>query len=46
MELYVSNNWTERYGNSYIAEAVVWSENDNRAMIYTVGLTAEERTPT
>jgi hypothetical protein len=42
MELYVSNSWTERYGNSYIAEAVVWSENGNHATIYTVGLTAEE----
>ena len=42
MELYVNNNWTERYTNSYIAEAIMWSENGNHAAIYTVGITAEE----
>ena len=42
MELYINNSWTERYGKSYIAEAIAWSENDNHATIYTVGLTAEE----
>ncbi len=42
MELYVNSNWTECYGNSYIAEAIAWSENGNHATIYTVGLTAEE----
>ena len=42
MELYVNNNWTERYTNSYIAEAVAWSENGNHAAIYTTGTTAKE----
>jgi hypothetical protein len=42
MELYVNNNWTERYPNSYIAEAIMWSENGNNAAIYTMGITAEE----
>ena len=42
MELYINTKWTECYGNSYIAEAVAWSENGNHASIYTTGLTAEE----
>ena len=42
MELYINNNWTECYGNSYIAEAIAWSENGNHATIYAVGTTAEE----
>jgi hypothetical protein len=42
MELYVNNNWTERYTNSYIAEAIMWSENGNHTAIYTMGNTAEE----
>ena len=42
MELYINNNWTECYGNSYIAEAIAWSENGNHATIYAVGGTAEE----
>lgn len=42
MELYINSNWTECYGNSYIAEAIAWSENGNHATIYTMGITAEE----
>jgi hypothetical protein len=42
MELYINRNWTKRYANAYIAEAVAWSENDNHATIYTVGTTVEE----
>jgi hypothetical protein len=42
MELYANRNWTERYGNVYIAEAIACSENGNHATIYTVGLTAGE----
>jgi hypothetical protein len=42
MELYVNSNWTKRYGNAYIAEAIAWSENGNHASIYTMGVTAEE----
>ena len=42
MELYINSNWTERYGNAYIAEAIACSENGNHATIYTLGLTAEE----
>lgn len=42
MELYVNNKWTACFGNSYIAEAIAWSENGNHAAIYTTGNTAEE----
>ena len=42
MELYVNRNWTERYANSYIAEAIAWSETGNHATIYSIGTTAEE----
>jgi hypothetical protein len=42
MELYINNKWTECYGNSYIAEAIAWSENGNHASIYTTGATAQE----
>jgi hypothetical protein len=42
MELYINNKWTECYGNSYIAEAIAWSETGNHATIYTTGATAEE----
>jgi hypothetical protein len=42
MELYINDSWTERYANTYIAEAVAWSENGNHAGIYTTGVTAQE----
>jgi hypothetical protein len=42
MELYVNNRWTECYGDSYIAEAIAWSESGNHASIYTTGATANE----
>jgi hypothetical protein len=42
MELYINHKWTERYGNSYSAEAIAWSGNGNHATIYTTGATAEE----
>ena len=42
MELYVNSNWTECFGNTYIAEAIVWSENGNHATVYTTGTTAKE----
>jgi hypothetical protein len=42
MELYANSNWTECYANSYIAEAIAWSENGNHATIYAQGGTAEE----
>jgi len=42
MELYINNKWTQCYGDSYIAEAIAWSENGNHATIYTTGATAEE----
>jgi len=42
MELYVNSNWTERYGNSYTAEAIAWSENGNHATISTTGRTVQE----
>jgi hypothetical protein len=42
MELYINDEWTKCYGNSYVAEAIVWSENGNHASIYSTGGTAEE----
>jgi len=42
MELYVNSNWTECFGNTYIAEAIAWSENGNHATVYTTGTTAKE----
>ena len=42
MELYINRNWTERYANAYIAEAIAWSETGNHATISSVGITAEE----
>jgi hypothetical protein len=42
VELYINNKWTECYGNSYIAEAIAWSDNGNHAAIYITGATAEE----
>ena len=41
MELYINSTWTERYGNSYIAEAIAWSETGNHVTIYAQGATAE-----
>ena len=34
--------YQQQLDRAYIAEAIAWSENDNHAKIYTVGLTAEE----
>ncbi len=42
MELYINNEWTECYGNTYIAEAIAWSENGNHATIFAQGINAEE----
>jgi len=42
MELYINDEWTKCYGNSYVAEAIIWSENGNHASIYATGGTAEE----
>ena len=42
MELYVNSSWTKLYGNSYIAEALAWSENGNHATVYATGGTADE----
>ena len=42
MELYVNSEWTGGSANSYVAEAIAWSENGNHASIYTQGATAEE----
>ena len=42
MELYVNAKWTECYGNSYVAEAIAWSENGNHATIHAMGGTAAE----
>jgi hypothetical protein len=42
MELYINDIWTERYADTYIAEAVAWSDNGNHATIYATGTTAQE----
>jgi len=42
VELYINTNWTGSYANTYIAEAIAWSENGNHATICTTGSTAEE----
>ena len=42
MELYINRNWTQRYANAHIAEAIAWSETGNHATIYSMGITAEE----
>jgi len=42
MELYINDEWTKCYGNSYVAEAILWSENGNHASIYATGGTADE----
>jgi len=42
MELYINNQWTEHYGNFYIAEAIAWSDDGNHATIYATGTTAKE----
>ena len=42
MELYINSEWTGCYANTYIAEAIAWSENGNHATISTTGSTAEE----
>jgi hypothetical protein len=42
MELYINSSWTKLYGNSYIAEALAWSETGNHATVYATGTTADE----
>ena len=42
MELYINSEWTGCYANTYIAEAIAWSENGNHATISITGSTAEE----
>jgi hypothetical protein len=42
MELYINSRWTRCYGDSYVAEAIAWSDNGNHAMISTTGSTAQE----
>jgi hypothetical protein len=42
MELYINSTWTRLHGNTYIAEAMAWSENGNHATVYATGTTADE----
>ena len=44
MELYLNKNWTERYGNAYIAEAIAWSENGDHPTTYTMVPSPKRRT--
>ena len=42
MELYVNDRWIGCYGDSYVAEAIAWSDNGNHTTIYATGATAKE----
>lgn len=42
MELYINSTWTKLRENSYVAEAVAYSENGNHAVIHATGETANE----
>ena len=42
MELYINSTWTKCYDNTYIAEAITWSENGNHVTIYAMGISAQE----
>ncbi len=42
MELYVNSEWTKCYGNSFIAEAIIFYYYWMHSYIYTTGATAEE----
>ena len=42
MELYVNSNWTQCYDNTYVSEAIAWSQNGNHVTIYAVGTTPQE----
>ena len=41
MELYVNSSRTERYGDTYVANAITYSENGNHATVYLVSVAAE-----
>jgi hypothetical protein len=42
VELYINSTWTEHYMNTYVAQAIAFSENGNHATIYATGITADE----
>ncbi len=42
MELYINSSWAQCYENTYIAEAIAWSENGNHVSIFVTGITADE----
>jgi len=42
MELYINSSWTEHYTDTYVAQAMAFSENGNHATIYATGITADE----
>jgi len=42
MELYINSSWTEHYTDTYVAQAIAFSEHGNHATIYAMGITADE----
>jgi hypothetical protein len=42
VELYINSTWTEHYGNTYVAQAIAFSEHGNHATIFSQGGTAAE----
>jgi hypothetical protein len=45
VELYIHNKWTACYGDSYIAEAIAWSESGYHVSIYSTEPQLKRRTP-
>ena len=42
MELYINGSWTKHYADTYVAQAIAFSEHGNHATIYATGITADE----
>jgi len=42
MELYINSDWTKRYENAYIAEAIAWLPFSDHATFFSWGRTPRE----
>jgi len=42
VKLYINSSWTEHYTDTYVAQAIAFSEHGNHATIYAMGITADE----
>jgi hypothetical protein len=42
VELYINSTWTVHYTDTYVAQAIAFSENGNHATIYATGGTANQ----